>query len=109
MEFSGHPIVGTWRLTSFTEENLETGAVSYPFGVGARAFVIYAANGYVAAIFADDDRRAAAQKRIPGPVLSAFDAFKQIGGRAVVNFRKGGNGGFEIGENLFVQRNQVPP
>lgn len=58
-----NPIVGTWRLTSFTEENLETGAVSYPFGVGARAFVIYAANGYVATIFATGDRKppAAAQ------------------------------------------------
>jgi hypothetical protein len=39
-----NPIIGTWRLTSFTEENLETGAESYPFGVGARAFVIYSAN-----------------------------------------------------------------
>jgi len=25
----GHLIVGTWRLTAFTERNLETGAVSY--------------------------------------------------------------------------------
>ena len=58
-----NPIVGTWRLTSFTEENLETGAVSYPFGVEARAFVIYAVNGYVATIFATGDRKppAAAQ------------------------------------------------
>ncbi len=45
-----NPIVGTWRLTSLTEENLETGAVSHPFGVGARALVIYEANGYVATI-----------------------------------------------------------
>ena len=59
----GNPIVGTWRLTSFTEENLETGAVSYPFGVAARAFVIYEVNGYVATIFAAGDRKppAAAQ------------------------------------------------
>jgi hypothetical protein len=58
-----NPIVGTWRLTSFTEENLETGAVSHPFGVGARALVIYEANGYVATIFAAGDRKppAAAQ------------------------------------------------
>jgi Lipocalin-like domain len=46
------PIVGTWRLTSFTEQNLETGAISYPFGEGAKALVIYGANGYVATIFA---------------------------------------------------------
>ena len=30
--YSDHPIVGTWRLTSFTEQNLETETVSYPFG-----------------------------------------------------------------------------
>jgi hypothetical protein len=52
-----HPIVGTWRLTSFTEENLDTGAVSYPFGETARAFVIYAANGYVATIFTSAARK----------------------------------------------------
>jgi len=32
----GNPIVGTWRLTSFTEENLATRAVSYPFGRSGR-------------------------------------------------------------------------
>jgi hypothetical protein len=52
-----HPIVGTWRLTSFTEENLDTGAVSHPFGETARAFVIYEANGYVATIFTSPDRK----------------------------------------------------
>jgi len=53
----GKPIAGTWRLTSFTEENLATGAVSYPFGVAARAFVIYDVNGYVATIFSAGDRK----------------------------------------------------
>jgi len=53
----GNPIVGTWRLTSFTEENLETAAVTHPFGVGARALVIYEANGYVATIFSAADRK----------------------------------------------------
>jgi hypothetical protein len=51
------PIVGTWRLTSFTEQNLETGAISYPFGEGAKALVIYGANGYVATIFTKSDRK----------------------------------------------------
>ena len=58
-----NPIVGTWRLTSFTEENLETGAVNHPFGVGARALVIYEANGYVATIFAAGDRKPPAAAR----------------------------------------------
>ncbi len=53
----GHVIVGTWRLTAFTERNLETGAVSYPFGEMAKALVIYEANGYVATIFVRSDRK----------------------------------------------------
>src|SRR5713226_2196633 len=52
-----HPIVGTWRLTSFTEKNLETSAVSHPFGEAAKALVIYEANGYVATIFTRADRK----------------------------------------------------
>jgi hypothetical protein len=52
-----HPIVGTWRLASFTEQNHETGAVRYPFGEAAKALVIYEANGYVATIFARSDRK----------------------------------------------------
>jgi hypothetical protein len=54
---AGHPIIGTWRLTSFTEENLESRAVSYPFGERARALVIYTVDGYVATIFAAADRK----------------------------------------------------
>ena len=49
--YAGHPIVGTWRLISFTEQNLDTGAASYPFGEEAKALVIYEINGYVATIF----------------------------------------------------------
>ena len=52
-----HPIVGTWRLVSFTEQNLETGAITYPFGEEAKALVIYEANGYVATIFTKSDRK----------------------------------------------------
>ena len=54
---SDHAIVGTWRLMSFTEENLDTGTVRYPFGETARALVIYAGNGYVATIFTAADRK----------------------------------------------------
>src|SRR5712671_660522 len=52
---AGHPIVGTWQLSSFTEENLETRAVCYPFGEQARAIVIYTVDGHVATIFAAAD------------------------------------------------------
>jgi Lipocalin-like domain len=51
------PIVGTWRLASFTEQNLENGAISYPFGKEAKALVIYESNGYVATIFTRSDRK----------------------------------------------------
>jgi hypothetical protein len=53
---SGHPIVGTWKLSSFTEENLETGRISHPFGEQARGIVIYT-DGHVATIFAAADRK----------------------------------------------------
>jgi hypothetical protein len=52
-----HSIVGAWRLTSFTERNLETGTVAYPFGKGARASVIYTADGYVATLFTSESRK----------------------------------------------------
>ena len=52
-----HSIVGTWRLTSFTENNLETGAAAYPFGEKAAAIVIYTVDGYVATIFTATGRK----------------------------------------------------
>jgi hypothetical protein len=55
--YSDHPIIGTWRLTSFTERNLDTGAIGYPFGETAKALVIYEPNGYVATIFTRSDRQ----------------------------------------------------
>lgn len=54
---SPHPIVGTWRLTAFTEQDLKSGAVTYPFGQRARAIVIYTAQGHVATIFAAAERK----------------------------------------------------
>jgi hypothetical protein len=54
---ASHPIVGAWRLISFTVTNLETGTVRHPFGRGAKAFVIYTRNGYAATIFTAEGRR----------------------------------------------------
>jgi len=50
-------IVGTWRLVSFTEENIQTKAMTYPLGQKANAFVIYGADGYVSTIFTAGDRK----------------------------------------------------
>jgi len=52
-----HPIIGTWRLTQFTEQDLASGAVTHPFGPQAKACVIYTADGYVSTIFTASDRR----------------------------------------------------
>lgn len=53
---SAHPIVGTWHLVSFTEQDLATGSVTFPFGPRAKAAVIYTAAGNVITIFAASDR-----------------------------------------------------
>jgi Lipocalin-like domain len=52
-----HPIVGTWYLIAFTEEDIQSRALTYPFGKQARAIVIYTADGHVATIFAAADRK----------------------------------------------------
>ena len=51
-----HGIVGTWRLVSFTEEDLQTKALTHPLGQEPNALVIYAADGYAATIFTSSDR-----------------------------------------------------
>ena len=51
-----HAIIGTWRLVSFTEEDIQTKAVAYPLGQQPNALVIYAADGYAATIFTSRDR-----------------------------------------------------
>ena len=58
-----HAIVGTWRLLSFTEEDIQTKRVSHPLGQRPNAFVIYGADGYTSTIFTSGDRKppAAAQ------------------------------------------------
>jgi len=55
-----HQIIGTWRLTRFTEENLATGAVTFPFGPQPKAYVIYTAGCYVSTIFTAAGRHAPA-------------------------------------------------
>ena len=52
-----HPIVDAWNLISFTEKNLQTGAVAYPLGEKARAAVIYTAGGHVATLFTSENRQ----------------------------------------------------
>jgi hypothetical protein len=55
-ENPNHLIVGTWRLISFVEEDLKTGAVAYPLGRNASAIVIYSADGFAATIFTSEGR-----------------------------------------------------
>lgn len=44
-------IIGAWRLLAFTEQDLQTGAVTYPLGERAQARVIYTADGHVVTLF----------------------------------------------------------
>lgn len=53
-------IVGTWRLLSFSEEEVDTGAVRHPMGERPSALVIYTADGHAATIFTAADRAAPA-------------------------------------------------
>lgn len=52
-----HPIVSAWSLTSFTEQNLQAGAVAYPLGENAKAAVIDTADGHVVTLFTSADRK----------------------------------------------------
>jgi hypothetical protein len=58
---ANHPIIGTWRLTRFIEENLATGAVTHPLGPQPKAYVIYTGDGYVSTIFTATDRHGPAK------------------------------------------------
>jgi hypothetical protein len=50
-----NPIVGTWRLVSFTVQDAD-GAIAYPFGQDAQGFITYTEEGKVAAQFGRADR-----------------------------------------------------
>jgi len=91
-----HPIVGAWRLTSFTEENLETGAVKYPFGASARALVIYTADGYVATIFATADRRPPVAAQVTDhEAIALYRSMIAFGGR------------YELAGNRLIYRPEI--
>lgn len=71
-----HPIVGTWKLESFMELDIERSATSYPMGRKAKATVIYTASGHVATIFAADSRNAA--KATPATDAEAAHLFRTM-------------------------------
>ena len=52
------PIVGTWRLKAFTEQEVAGAAISYPMGQHPEAMVIYTADGFAATIFTGSNRAA---------------------------------------------------
>jgi hypothetical protein len=54
--YTDHPIVGTWKLLSFTNADTATGAVIHPLGEKPNAIVIYSADGYAATIFTSAHR-----------------------------------------------------
>jgi hypothetical protein len=42
-------LLGSWALVSYTVKNMETGALSHPFGQHPLGFVLYTADGYMSA------------------------------------------------------------
>src|ERR1700754_3775990 len=40
-------LVGTWRLVSYVEKNVDTGEMRYPMGKAPDGFIIYTADGYM--------------------------------------------------------------
>ena len=77
-----HVIVGTWRLVSFTEEDIETKAVTYPLGERPNAWVIYAADGYAATIFTSTDRQPpAAAQATDAEAVQLFRSMVAFAGR----------------------------
>ena len=95
---SDHPIVGTWRLTSFSEQNLDTGEIRYPFGEAASALVIYEANGYVATIFAAADRK---PPRAPAPQATDQEAIDLY--RSMISFA----GRYELSGNRLIYHPEI--
>jgi Lipocalin-like domain len=76
---ANHPIIGTWQLTRFVEENVATTAVTQPFGPRPKAQVIYTSDGYVSTLFTAANRR--------GPVnAQATDAEAVVLYRSMVAF-----------------------
>lgn len=63
MTVGPHPIVGTWSLQSFAEQDVKTNALSYPMGERPKATVIYTASGHVATIFTGTGRSTPAGPR----------------------------------------------
>ena len=83
-----HPIIGTWRLTRFTEENLATGAVTFPLGPQPKGQVIYTADGYVSTIFTTADRRGPAMPQATDEeAVALYRSMVAVAGRYVLRGR----------------------
>ncbi|TXL71562.1 lipocalin-like domain-containing protein [Vineibacter terrae] len=72
-------VVGTWRLVSFTKEDLQTGVVTHPFGQKLNAFVIYTAD--VVTIFTAPRSKATRGRHTDGcrshPTLPQYDCLRR--------------------------------
>ena len=62
----------------------------------------------VPVVLIDDNRRTAPQEGITRPLLSALDAFQQIRGRAVINFREGRDRRVVVRQNFAIEGNEIP-
>src|SRR6202012_4501022 len=58
MTLSTAACIGTWKLKSFTDEEVETGQVTTPLGAPPSGYLSYGADGRVSAILVKEGRKA---------------------------------------------------
>ena len=95
-------LIGTWRLESW-ETRYEDGRVTYPMGEDAVGFLVYAADGYMAATLSRRDRPAFTT----GEMMSADDEEKARGWDSYFSYV----GRYEIGDGCIthhVEASQYP-
>ena len=57
MGCGGNPVLGTWKLRSYTREDAETGEQSNPLGVNPGGYLNYSPDGRMMGILVGDNRK----------------------------------------------------
>ncbi len=51
------PVRGIWRLVSYSAKDVDTGEIVYPYGKGARGYLMYGAGGRMSALVTAEHRK----------------------------------------------------
>ncbi len=86
-------LAGAWRLESYVEIDLGTGAERYPFGPSPEGIILYTADGYMSAQMQSSGRRAFAAGDLyggePGEYAEAGRTYLGYAGRFSVDEQAG--------------------